>query len=209
MGSRIRPPPLEDVVGQDAVPDVQIVHVRDLVLPSRRGSQASDEGENLRIIHINPRDAIRALGSGRFLLDGNDPSSLKFRHAKPFGMGNLLQHQFGSLLLSAERFHIGSEVVLKHVVRQDHQHFLFPDEFFGQRQRLRDAARTILHLVGKPGSERLAAAKEPDNVAHVFHAGDDQNVLDSAPDHLSDGMVDHRIPSHRKQVFVGHFGQRE
>lgn len=37
MGSRIRPPPLEDVVGQDAVPDVQIVHVRDLVLPRGEG----------------------------------------------------------------------------------------------------------------------------------------------------------------------------
>src|SRR5205807_1448640 len=55
----------------------------------------------------------------------------------------------------------------------------------------------------------LAGPEQRHHVAHVLHARDDEDLFDPGRDELADGMEDHRLAAHRKEVFVRHLGERK
>ena len=58
-------------------------------------------------------------------------------------------------------------------------------------------------------TELFAIGQQPQKVARILSAGDNQDIPDTRIDQSLDGVIDHRLLVNRQQVLVGDLGQRE
>src|SRR5689334_1744492 len=95
----VRPPPVEDAVGECAVFQIRIVNVRDFEFTSTGGPEFTDAGEYGTVIKVNPYNCKMRRRVDRLLRNGDNPAILEFGHAKPFGIAHLLEQDMSPLRL--------------------------------------------------------------------------------------------------------------
>src|SRR5207253_2582367 len=205
----VRPPTRETVTLQGPGAQVVVVDVRDLQLAAGARFEGADDVEDLRVVEIDPHHRQIALRLLRLLHDADDARTIHLGDAVTLGVVDLLEQEPRAAPLFAERLHAGADIVREDVVAEDHADQLLAGEILGEPERLRDSARLVLDLVGEAAAEVLAGPEQRHHVAHVLHARDDEDLFDPGRDELADGMEDHRLAAHRKEVFVRHLGERK
>ena len=95
------------------------------------------------------------------------------------------------------------------VIAQHDDDLLAVGEVFRQSQRVGNAAFAFLVGVIDVGKiEGAAVAEQPQEVAGVIAARDDQQVADAGIDERLDGIENHRLVVNRQKMLVGDLGQR-
>ena len=122
---------------------------------------------------------------------------------------NGLEQQLGAGLLREEVARGLAYVALDDVVTEDDTHLTAVGELLGQLQRLGYSAFTVLIRVFEVlDPELLAVLEQFEEVAGVFAAGDDDDLVNASVKQTLDREIDHRPIVDRHQVLVGDQRQR-
>src|SRR5262249_54958215 len=75
----------------------------------------------------------------------------------------------------------------------------------GQPERLGDAAGLVLHTVGEPAGVLASGAEQLDEVAHVFGAGVEEDVIEGGADQFLERVIDRGKRADRARAVEGGF----
>ena len=129
---RIRPPPLQYVVGHHTPLDVNVVHIGDFELAAPRGFNGPYDIEHVIIVKIDTDDGIVADWFFGFLHYMDDPVSLDLRHAVILRVIDLLQENLRSPGLPLEGMHRLVDVPFDNVIAQHDHEFVILRKVLGQ-----------------------------------------------------------------------------
>src|SRR5262249_30541935 len=103
----------------------------------------------------------------------------------------------------------GDDVVLDDIIAQDNADFFALNKGFGEAERVGDAAFAFLvGVMDAVAVEILAGGEEPEEVAGILAAGDDDDVLDAGVDERLDRIKNHGPIVNRKKMLIGDTSQR-
>jgi len=207
-GAGVRPKAHELGPAQGARLDVHIVHVRDLEFAAPRRLGAADVLKDARIVQVQPRNGIVALGIVRLFLDGDDPGGIvrvKDGHAKALRVGHLAQEDQGSPGKASDRVR---DVGVGGVVTQDNGNVPAIGKVLAQAEGFGDAP--LVFLVGvlqmlQP--QLLPVLEHADEIPGMRPAGDDNHLGDPCLHQGADGVEHHGLIVHRQEVLVGGIGE--
>ncbi len=89
--ARVRPPPVQNFVGERSFIHVEVIHIRDFQFSSARRLQPVDFFENSLVVEINSDYGIVGFRNLRLFLDPDDLPATNLRHAKPLGVVDFFQ----------------------------------------------------------------------------------------------------------------------
>jgi hypothetical protein len=203
----VRPPAVHHAVAQVVPLDVPVVDVGDLELAARRRLEPLDDFEDARVVNVDAGHREAAPGLEGLLLDAGDAAVLEHRDAEALGIVNLGEQD--ARPPPGIPSHHRPDALLEDVVAENDAERLAVGEVLGQGERVRDPALALLvRVVDVVEAELAPVAQQPEEVARVVPAGDDEDVADAGVDQRLDRVVDHRPVVHREQVLVGDAGER-
>ena len=186
---------------QLAAAQVFQIDVRDLELAARRGLEVVRDLHHVIVIEIQAGDDIIRLGVARLFLDRDRAALLiELDHTERPRVVHIVAEHTRAPAQRKRLVQIAFKIRrIEDVVAQHEAHVVRADELLADQQRVCDAARHILHLVGDVDAE--AAARAEQTVKRAFFSGrdDDQDITDARLHQNRKRIVDHWLVVYRQQ----------
>ena len=150
---------------------------------------------------------------GRLLLDRDGLLVLvELDHAVTFRIVHIVAEHtcaLTELRLAYRATQRGTQTVAVEDVVSQHERARFSvDELLPQQERLCQAVRAGLHLVGEVHAVMRAVSQELFEIRQILRRGDDQDIADARHHEHAERIVDHRLVVHRQQLLRCDRGKR-
>ena len=151
---------------------VDAVDVGDLQLAARRRPQRLGDGHHVAVVEIEADHGQVGPGRGRLFLDGNGPAfGIDLHHAVALGiLDRSSRRSVAPLGADGLAQQLGQAVTVKDIVAQDQADGIAGDELLADQEGVGQAARLVLHLVGKTDPQLAAVAQQGPEAGQVGRA---------------------------------------
>ena len=151
-GVQPRHPPPKQLHPQVPPPKIGIVHCGDFQLPTDGGLDRFGNGNYIVVVEVQTWDCVIGFWMLRlFLQREHIPLLVKFYHAKSLRVIHVITKNHRAVVQACRLLQYTAEMpAVENVVPQDHSAPVIPYELLPKDERLSQAVRGRLHLVGQP-----------------------------------------------------------
>lgn len=186
------------------VPSFQVggIHRSDLQFAPGRRLHLMGDLHHVVIIKIEAGDGIIGFRPGGFFLNGKRVAILiKFHDTKTLRVADVVAKDRCAACFRSSPPQKSPEVgSIKYIVSQNQRHWVLPDKFFSDDERLRQPIRGWLDGIGDTDSELASIFEETLKGRLIFRCCNDQDIPDPRQHQDGHGIVDHRFIVNRQEL---------